>query len=403
MRSIQEELNSLSNPVETVLAAPAIDQRALRKRIVELTPRFRVANRTRFKYLVARAVPSATMMDRLWRIFEHAPHYYPQVAAHLGKFKTLLPRHADRLLGAVETQELYPTVQAALIGAAVGRFPASRIRVAKTRWKRLWKPRVSPPDLSEALWRWLIEENSFTPAQLRYGVQHLRPSWLHMKVQFGVRWQVLSTAQRESWLNYNLRSSSADVAIAAAWLCGLHDVSIQRPIRLIHPLAKLVLKEQGLIRRADSSVCGIQLAFNEMTGENFRINWRKFFGRSYKRAEAQIVTCKGCFKTNPSAWVNSLDVFVDLLLEALYRLNPTLGNYVIGTPGSVMNSKRLRAKFPGIFALLNQVHAKRLESDLSHAVVKKTKKPTAPVRYRWLRTGARLLRRAAQELRAAGY
>lgn len=404
VKDITQELNSISNPIEPVLATPAIDQKALRKRIVELTPRYRVASRTRFKYLIGRATPSVFLADRLWRVFEHAPHYYPQLSGHLEKFKVLHRRHARRLLDELETQELYPAVQAALIGCAVARVPTVLLPTARKHLKAMWKPRTNQPDLSDALWRWLNRERHFTDAQLRYGVQHLRPAWLHMRSQFGIDWTAISRHQRENWLNHNLRVASPDVAITAGLLCAMHGVAIQRPIRGINAQAKLVLKELGLIRRSDASVCGIQLALKEMTGDSFRVDWRRFFGRAYKRAEAQIVTCKACFKTNPSAWVNSLDVFIDLMLDALYRHNTSaLGTYTLGHPGSVTSSKRLRTHFPHVATLLNQVHAKRLESDLSHPVVRSTSRPTRPVRYRWLRTGTRLLRHACRELRDAGY
>lgn len=178
---------------------------------------------------------------------------------------------------------------------------------------------------------------------------------------------------------------------------------IDKPFRSINPQAKLVLKEQGLIRRASASVCGIQHAIEEMTGHNIPIQWRQFFGRTYKRAEAQIITCKGYFKTNASAWVNSMDVFIDLLLDGLYRKDKSLGTYRLGEVGSVVNSTRLKAGYPDVFQLLNQIHAKRAESNLSHAVTKTTKKPTKPIKFKWLTVGARLLRKAMSDLHSNGY
>ncbi len=57
-----------------------------------------------------------------------------------------------------------------------------------------------------------------------------------------------------------------------------------------------MLKEHGIMRLANSSVCGIRLAISEMTGQDVPIEWKKFFDKAYKRAEAQITTCKGHFK-----------------------------------------------------------------------------------------------------------
>lgn len=403
VEDIADELKSVSNPVEVVLSTPAPDQAALRKRITELTPRFKVANPTRFKFLLAKASPSAALMDRMWRIYEHAPHYYPQVAGLLSKFDEIPERHAKRLIDEIDRQQLYPAVRAAFINAAVGRMPTSTLPRAKTVLKKLWHPKHAQADMSDALWRWLCREGHLTMAQMRYGFRSQLWWWLQMRLHFGMDWKAITSGQQSDWLNQTMKSKHADVAISAAWLCGIFGIPPERPTKDIHPLAKLMLKEHGLMRRANSSVCGIRLAISEMTGHDIPIRWKKFFGKTYKRAEAQITTCKGYFKTDPSAWVNAIDVFNDLWLDALYRRDPTLGTYALGNIGGVLTSTRLQADYPAMSRLANEIHGKRLENNLSHAVVKKTKKPTKPIKFKWLRAGARTLLRGAQELHAKGH
>lgn len=398
---IAEELKSVSNPIESVLSAPAPDQAALRKRITELTPRFKVANPTRFKFLLAKANPSAMLMDRLWRIYEHAPHYYPQVAGLLSKFDEIPDRHANKIIDEIDRQQLYPAVRAAFINATVGRMPSSTLPKAKTVLKKLWQPKHGQADLSDALWRWLCHESHLTVPQLRYGFRSKLTWWLQMRLHFGMDWNSVTIKQRNDWLNHTMRSKHADVAISAAWLCGFYDIPPDRPTKDIHPLAKEMLKEHGLMRRANSSVCGVRLALLEMTGHDIPIHWKKFFGTAYKRAEAQITTCKGYFKTDPTAWVNAIDVFVDLLLDSLHRHQPAIGVYTLGRAGSTLeNPVRLRAAYPAIAAMASQFHEKRLESNLSHAVVKKTKKPTKPIKFKWLRVGSKSLLKGIQELHA---
>lgn len=404
--NIEDELKSISNPIESVLKVKVLNQRDLRQRLADLTPGkkgYAVEKPTRFKYLVAHAQPSAQLADRLWKIYERAPHYYPQVANHLAKFQQLPERHARRLIQEVEAQELYPAIRSAFVHAAVGRIPPAVTPLARGKLKAFWKPRLNQPDFSESLWRWLQEEGHFTPAQIRYALTFNGPGWLIAAMHFGTRWNDVGVAQRNYLLNQSIRSSSTDIAIAAAWISGLLVVPITRPLRDVHPQAKIVLKEIGLIKRADTKVCGIRQAISEMTGADVQVDWRKFFGKNYKSAEAQIVTCKGYFKTSASAWVNATDGFIDWLLLALYASDTTLGNYQLGGVGSVMNSARLKAGYPEVFKLLNQVHAKRYASNLSHAVVKATKKPTQNISFGWLKTGRRLLRGAAAELLSKGF
>jgi len=172
-------------------------------------------------------------------------------------------------------------------------------------------------------------------------------------------------------------------------------------MRNVHPLAKLVLREFGSLPKATPGVCGVRLGVKEMTGRDIPVGWRKVFGRDYKYAEAQIVECKGYFKTSPTSWVNSADVFLDWLLASLFRRDPSLGKYAIGKVGSYLAHGALKRKYPAVFKLLNEVHSKRYQSNLSHAVVKKTGRPTVRIRFRWLRKGAAYLRNAAEELAVA--
>lgn len=403
IKNIGEELKSVSNPIEPVLSTPAIDQKLLRKRITALSLNYKVSDPTRFKYLLAKATPSSTLMDRLWHIYEKAPHFYPQVAAHLSRFDVIPDRHASRLISEIKSQELYPAVRAAFINASIGNLPSTHISVAKATLKPIWKPKQNQADLSDALWRWLSKQKHLTEAQMEYALKRASPAWLKMRLHFGADWSNIDKRLRALWLNQALRSESADVAISAAWLCASFLIRPRTPIKDINPQAKIVLKELGLIRRAGGSICGIHLAIKQMTGHDIPVDWKKFFGRSYKRTESQIVTCKGYFKTNPSAWVNSIDVFNDLLLDALYRKDTSLGIYTLGNIGSVLSSPRLKLGFPAIFKLANQIHDKRLESNLSHARVSKTKKSTGPIKFTWLKTGTRLLKTAAQELRTKGF
>lgn len=405
VKDIADELKSVSNPIELVLSALAPDQNALRKRITELTPRFKVSNSTRFKFLLAKASPSAPLMDRLWRIYEHAPHFYPQVATLLSKFDEIPERHAKRLIKEIEKQELYPAVRAALINACVGRMPTSTLANAKTVLKKLWHPKHAQADISDALWRWLCRERHLTMAQMRYGftAQKLSP-WLQTRFHFRMDWSAITSAQQSAWLNQTMRSKHADVALSAAWICGYYGIKPDKPTKDIHPLAKLILKEHGLIRRGNTGVCGIRLAITEMTGHDIPFHWKKFFGKSYKRAEAQIITCKGYFKTDPSAWANAIDVFIDLLLDSLHRHKPALGIYTLGRGGSILdNPVHLKAAYPLLTQMAQQFHDKRLESNLSHAVVKKTKKPTKPIKFKWLRSGATLLLKGVRELQTKRY
>lgn len=404
---IRDELKSVSSPVETVLTGPIPDQAGIRRRLAELASRedaYRVRDSTRFKFLLAKADPSLRVLDRLWRVFEHAPHYYPQISSYLQKFRKPLPdNHADRLLDHIQKQDLYPAVRASLVTAAGGRLSATRTKRLRVLLKKLWAPQTSTPELTASLWRELHRLSHLTERQSDYALLHSRTSWLRTRLHFGMPWFEIAQARRDRLLNASMRSKEADVALTAAWLAALLDCEIRKPISDIHPLAKIMLRENGRLRRVDTKVCGIRLALHEMTGIDFAVNWKKFFGKTYRHAETKIVACKGYLKTNPTAWVNMLDVFNDLLIDALFRRDGSMGVRTLGRFGDVIGRKAFKAKFPKTHTLVDEVHKKRGEGELSHAVVHATGAKTGRIPYKWLKVGRKHMIAALAEIKAAGY
>jgi len=404
--NIHDELKSISTPYEALFLMPSINQLSLRKSIAELTPGKRgyiVLNPTRFKFLVASATASNQLMDRLWKVFDRAPHYYPQVASHLSKFKVLSDKQAKRLLLEIEAQDIYPAVRAALINSAIGRIPSTYLARFRTICKNLWQPKFHQPDLSNALWSWLQDRSGLTLAQQKYGLTKVRPDWLLASMHYKTRWLEIDAVDRANLLNTSLRSKSADVALAAAWIAAFLETSIRGPSKELNPQAVILLKELGVLKRAGSFVCGIRKSIYEMTSMDIPIDWRSIFGPNYKKAEAQIVSSKGYFETSATAWVNSMDAFNDWLLDSLYKVDPSLGFYKLGDVGSVMNSKKMKIKYPLLHRYFNEIHDRRYLSHLSHAVVRANQKPTRAIKFEWLKTGSRHLRNAMTELHRCGY
>jgi hypothetical protein len=259
------------------------------------------------------------------------------------------------------------------------------------------------PELTASLWNALHRMSHLTERQSDYALLYSRTPWLRMRLHFGMPWFEIAKGRRDRLLNASMRSNDADVALTAAWLAALLDCETRKPIRDIHPLAKIVLRENGKLRRVDAKVCGIRLALTEMTGIDVAINWRKFFGKNYRHAESKIIACKGYFKTNPTAWVSMLDVFNDLLVDDLFKRDGTLGARNLGNFGGVMGNRAFMTKFPKAYAYVLAVHTKRGEGELAHPIVKATKAPTRRIPFNWLKAGRRLMIAALAEIRAAGY
>lgn len=135
-----------------------------------------------------------------------------------------------------------------------------------------------------------------------------------------------------------------------------------------------------------------------MVERTAKVNWKRFFGNDYSNAEKQIICCRAFAETDITAWINAMDVFNDWLLISLYRNDPSLGTYKEGKVGSVMNSKRLKTKYPSIHAMIESIHNKRYESNLSHAKQGRTGRPTQRIKYSSLKKEKPIIRAAISEI-----
>lgn len=394
---IEAELKSVSSPVESVLRSKVVDQAKLRKRLVRLSPRFDVANPTRFKYLLSHAAPHHSVTSRLWRIYEKSPEFYANLCRYLSKYETLPTSTAKRVFKEIRQQRLYFAVAAAFINAACTRVPKSLTGVGDRMIVEMWKPNVMQPVLVVAAGRWAVENKLLTDKKLEYACTRLRSWWARSRLVLFLNADSASETLLNRIVNNMLRNQIPDCSIAAASQVDQLGTTLVRPIRGINDAGGHVLKELGHVRRVGRRPCGIDLSLSRMLGTVDVVNWRAFFRHDYRKAERQIVNCRARWDTDMTAWVNAMDVFNDWLLGTLYRRDTRLGTY--GGLGSVLApSGRLASHYPATFAMVDSVHQKRYGSLLSHATERRTGRATGVVRYSYARTVAPLIRRAVTEL-----
>ena len=95
-----------------------------------------------------------------------------------------------------------------------------------------------------------------------------------------------------------------------------------------------------------------------------------------------------------------LDVFNDYLLDALFRLDGSLGGYTLGNIGAATGtpSVAFRTKYASVLAYAKSVHEKRYESDLAHPLVKRTGQHTGRIPFSYIRKSKVLMKRALEQL-----
>ena len=116
-----------------------------------------------------------------------------------------------------------------------------------------------------------------------------------------------------------------------------------------------MLRELGIIRRNTASFCGINNLMQRLDAKIPLGNWKRLFGTSYDQAERQAVEVTALSGTNITAFVNALNVFNDLLLNAVFQADGAIGGYTLGKIGSALNAtSRFATKYPRTFDLANK-------------------------------------------------
>lgn len=151
INNIEDELKSVSHPVESAIRNKKVDQKKLFLRIKELTPRYHVSNPTRFRYLLGHAVPTAKLTARLWRIYQNHPELYKNICSYLRLYGKLPRVAADQAIAAItQNSLLYPSVRAEFISAVDSRLPPEQDAILAKFIIRFWLPKKANPELLAA-------------------------------------------------------------------------------------------------------------------------------------------------------------------------------------------------------------------------------------------------------------
>lgn len=402
--NIDEELKSVSNPPESAITRQFTDQKKLFDRIKELTPRYRIVDATRFKYLLAHATPSASLTARLWCILEHHPEIYRSVCNYLKRYPCFPRVAGEKLVEIIKVSTLYDSVRAEFVSAADGRLNTKQDRALAKMLKKHWTPRSMSADLQVAVGRFLMRTGDLSATQIVFACRAAPSWWARVALIEAVNPASLGASTIEQIVDAGVKDRAGDPALAASWK-GFevnHVPSGRR--KLWKKSAEILMRELGLIQRSTAAYCGINNAFAKLDAKIPASNWRKLFGARYFQAERQAIETVAASGVNITGCVNFLDVFNDLLIDAVYKADPSIGNYTLGGIGSVLHAPtgRFAVKYSKTYALAKAVHDRRYESMASHPLIRKTGRPTKRISYRFLPTAKRLLRESIDELKTAG-
>lgn len=397
---IDSELKSVSSAYDTDEddLSGAVSQSRAQKGLVNASGRGRVIDETRFKFFLGQATPHSQTNSRLLRISQSRPDLVSAVMRHFRKYDWLPVSVVLALIARLRDKPLYEHTIAEIVATLDGRTRAPYTSRVKRILRRRWRPGSMAPDHCVAVGGFLINQMALSADSVRHALTKA-PDWWVRSQLFGVI-QASSGGPHflQNTLNEGISDSCEEVAIAAAHKLGLLSLKVIRPLKTVNRAAAVTLRQLGVVSRLPRGVDGVERSFVRLLGRSTRVDWRKVFGGQYKQAEKQSVFCRACAETDATAFVNALDVFNDLLLSRIYRHEPALGTYALGSIGGVLTSTRLRARYPAVFDLVNKVHEKRYLSSLSHAVARRTGKPTVRIKFKYIREAGVLIRRACSEI-----
>lgn len=399
---IELELKTVSNPPEPSIKGNIPDQEKLFKRIVELTPKYSIKDPTRFKYLLSHATPKSQLTERLWRIYDKHPDIYKSFCNYLRRYKRFPKIPAEKIVEEVKQNTLYQSVKAEFISVAVNRLPREQEEKLGRFLKTGWTPRSLHPDLLVRSAQFLISNGRLTDRQIIYACGKVRPWWARATLIEELSFNNVAANTLKNILDEQIMDEARDVALEAGWKSFISSIHLSSPRGRWNPAGGKLLKSLGVIQRNTATYCGIQKSMEKLAPGSPVINWKSLFGTHYQQAEIQAVEIVSLAGTNITAFVNALDVFNDILLDAIFSKDGTIGKYTLGKIGSVLTkNNKLDRKFPNTFTLAYEVHEARYQSMYSHARVKSTAKPTRKIGYRFLGKAKKLLLNAIIELNVA--
>jgi Reverse transcriptase (RNA-dependent DNA polymerase) len=388
VRDIDAEIKTISNPPEIILEPPHPDQKKIRRRIAQLTPRLNINNETRFKYVLGRATPRADLSKRLLKILEREPHLYVPISHHLMKVERLSRDNSRQCLQLAKAYDLYPAFTASLLTVLRGRIhPAYQLELIRhCKYLLIADPdRYEDPELEVATISVLLESGTLSWNQTRFNVLRRKDWWVRSEIIRYVQKELIGNPSYEFLLNGLLRDKSVDVSLVGADFMITESGVVTEPRSGVNKIAQLALKAAGIISRVSATVCPISESMITILDPSLSIiNWRKLLGPSYLNTIPKIIRWRGYATTDSTAWVNITDTINDVFLNALYTKDATIGTYILGSIGSVLTpgpGNRFMAKYPKLFNAVAEINRKRKESDLSHPITRLTGRPTRHIRF----------------------
>lgn len=372
-----EEIKSVSHPAEPAVA-PVPNQPNIRARLLELTRRGMVKseNSTRFKFLLARALPHHSLNSRLMKVLRTQPAFSSQVAAYFSRYDKLPVKAAETILEYLEGDEIYHAVHSSLLFSVLENMQEpQKARCIDFCYHRLLsstKDLPQPqPTYRAALFAWVLRYDRLTYAELVRLFCDEIDWWVKKDTLKYIREDQYGAASYESLLNDLIRNGGTEPSRIAALKIVDDGVSIHNPYKDAKESARLLLYAAGKIRHigVPESLVGPVLSY-VLDKKLPAFDWKKLLGAKHDTAEHIAFTVKRNYESDINGCIVTLDSLTDLIWEAVYIIELPGKGY--GKYGAMLKHTTLVRKYPRGSSGLDELHQLRLQSVTAHPRNSKT-------------------------------
>lgn len=363
----------------------------------------KVLNKTKFKMYLSSIAPNAVISNKIIDILSKNPQFFQEISNYFNRYsRRISDKVVDNVIKELERPEAYQVVTASMIDAiAYNVSDESQNKILELCKKRWSKKNQLNPQLSYTIAKVLLIYQKFKYRDIKGHLFTEQNWWIKKSLLKYIDIDQYGTASYMKIIRNYLESDIIELNIAAVNEILEKDLDIDFDMSSVNYKAQMMLKKAGLINRSASRPSTISDCLKTIVSQNIKtMNWKYIFGTEHRAAENKMMRAKTYATTDMSAFVNISDTFNDLLLKQIFLKDGTIGAYQLGNIGGVLNNSgtKLKKKYPEVFNYCKTIHDLRLECDLSHTIVKKTKKYTNPIPYKTIYKIRPLLNKALIEL-----
>lgn len=370
VRDARTQIKSVSNPPEPS-ASQIINQKRLKKRLMELTRRGKVSDPTKFKYLLSKATPSSALNTRLTEVMKHQPSLISSISRYIDKHPAITKKFSESIVNYLNGQKIYHSVNADVLNACRDNL-ATECRHKCINYcksivlseKNSFKGPEPQPTLRAAAWRWLLHENNVTYKQLSDALSKESDGWVVKEIIAGINPDAFGAASTEAILNWAIEHQSHDAARLAASAIVQYGYRILAGTKVSDAARPILFTGRKLPRMGKPASRIHSILSYILDSRLVEMDWRKFFNVQHDDAEKLAFNAKKYYETSIDACILALDSFCDIVFERVYELlrpGVNMPKY-----GHALKDQICANALPLTCAGFSELHQLRIQSATAH-------------------------------------